>query len=130
MTKRGFILLAETDPNVLYTFREILDEAGFRVRSVSSFVDARQALAASTYDAVITELSLEREGLGLNLAREAKELHPSPIVVLWTDHPTIENLRAAWHLQVDYVAFKPVDLEEFQSALNRLISRRGELAAC
>ena len=130
MAKRGSILLADTDRNVLYTFKMILEEAGFRVQAVSTFIAARGAIAQSGFDAVVTELSLEREGQGLNLAREAKELTPSPIVVLWTDHPTMENLRAAWHLQVDYVAFKPVDLEEIQAALKRLIARRGEFVLC
>jgi len=45
-------------------------------------------------------------------------------VVVYTDQPTVDRLRTALALKVDYFAFKPVDIEEIKSALFRLISRR------
>jgi DNA-binding response OmpR family regulator len=125
---RGSILLAEDEPNVLYTLKAILEEAGYKVRAVPSFASARRYIQRNDYDAVITELSLEKDELGLELAREAKKMHPTPAVVIYTDDPTVDKLRAALAIRVDYVAFKPVDLEEIKGALFRLIARRAMAA--
>ena len=103
----------------------VLEEAGYKVQAVPTFAEAQNSMRKREYDALITELSLERGELGLELAREAKKLKHAPAVLIYTAEPTIESLRAALALQVDYVALKPVDLEEIRSALFRLISRRS-----
>lgn len=122
---RATVLLAEDEAGVRYTFKSVLEEAGYEVRAVPSFAEAQSSIRESDFDAVITELSLERESLGLELAREAKQQKPAPAVVIYTGEPTVERLRTALALQVDYVALKPVDVEEIQAALFRLISRRS-----
>lgn len=119
------MLLAEDEPNVRYTFKSVLEEAGYKVEAVPTFAQAQSHVRQGKYDAVITELGLEKGELGLELAREAKKRKPAPAVVIYTAEPTVEHLRAALALQVDYVALKPVDLDEIRSALSRLIARRA-----
>jgi DNA-binding response OmpR family regulator len=109
---RGSILLAEDEPAIRYTFKTILEEAGYRVRAVPDFAAARMAIGRGDYDAVVTDVSLEKEGLGLELAREAKKLRSAPAVVVYTDRPTVGRLRTALALKVDYFAFKLVDIED------------------
>ena len=125
---RSYILLAESDPNVLYTLTGILEQAGFKVLGVSGFEEAKKSLRQREFDAVMTELGLEMEDQGLDLARQAKKLPSSPVVVICAANPTVEKLRTAMSLRVDYVAFKPLDLEEVTSALKRLIARRTDMA--
>ena len=120
------VLLAEDEPGVLYTFKVILEEAGFQVQSAPDFHQARQSMQRGNYDAVITDFGLGQEGLGLELAKEAKRKQPAPAVLIYSDRPTVDSLRAALKLQVDYFAFKPVDLDEIKGALARLVARRAE----
>lgn len=120
------ILFAENDPNVLYTLRRVLEEVGFKVVGVATMAEARTSLRQREFDAVMTEFSLEREGSGLDLAREARQLSPPPVVVLITGNPTVEKLRAALAEAVDHVSFKPLELDEITTALNRLIARRSD----
>jgi DNA-binding NarL/FixJ family response regulator len=87
---------------------------------------ALRSMRENDFDAVITEIGLENGELGLELAREAKELAHPPAVMIYTGDPTVERLRRALHVGVDYVAFKPGDLQEIKSALFRLISRRAK----
>jgi DNA-binding response OmpR family regulator len=122
---RGSVLLAEDEPNVRYTFKGVLEEAGYKVQAVPTFAQAQSQVRQGKYDAVITELALEKGDLGLELAREAKKRRPAPAVVIYTAEPTVEHLRAALALQVDYLALKPVDVDEIRSALSRLLSRRA-----
>ncbi|HET7208044.1 MAG TPA: response regulator [Terriglobales bacterium] len=126
-TALGEILLADDEPAILLTFKAVLEDAGFRVRAVPTLEEARESVRKGSFDAIISDFSLEREGLGLELAREAKKLSKPPAVVLYTGNPTEERLRAALNLPVDYFAFQPIDIDEIRSALFRLISRRSNM---
>lgn len=123
--RRVWVLLAEDEPGILFTFSAILREQGYQVETARSYAEAEECIRSRKYDAIIADLNLERVGLGLALAREAKDLAPSPAVVIYTGYPELEQLRAALALRVDYLAFKPVDLDEIKAALHRLITRRA-----
>lgn len=124
-SKRPWVLLAEDEPGILFTFSAILRQQGYQVETARSYAEAQERMLAHRYDALIADLNMERVGLGLELARQAKELDPSPAVVIYTGYPTLEQLRAALALHVDYLALKPVDLEEIKTALHRLVTRRA-----
>jgi DNA-binding NtrC family response regulator len=123
--KRIRVLLAEDEPGILFTFSAILREQGYQVETARNHAEAQERIRSRKYDAIIADLNLEREGLGLALAGEAKRTSPSPAVVIYTGYPAVEQLRAALALRVDYLAFKPVDLDEIKAALRRLITRRA-----
>ena len=125
---RGTILLAEDEPNVMYTLKTVLEDAGLQVQAVPSFAQARRSMQETSFDAVITEIGLENGDLGLELASEAKKLSRPPAVVIYTGNPTVDRLRRALKLRVDYIAFKPGDLQEIMAALFRLITRRAMAA--
>lgn len=120
------ILLAEDDPGVMYTFKAVLEQEGFSVDCAGTFEGAKAALRDVTYDAIITDFALDREDLGLELAREAKRRSPAPAILIYTSHPTVERLRHALAARVDYFAFKPIDLDEIKLAITRLVTRRAE----
>jgi CheY-like chemotaxis protein len=124
-SKRPWVLLAEDEPGILFTFSAILRQQGYQVETARTYAEAQQRMLAHRYDAIIADLNMERVGLGLELARQAKELDPPPAVVIYTGYPTLEQLRAALALHVDYLALKPVDLEEIKTALHRLVTRRA-----
>jgi DNA-binding NtrC family response regulator len=119
------VLLAEDEPGILFTFSAILRQQGYHVDTASAFAIAQQQMRTRKYDAIIADLNMERIGLGLELARMAKELTPPPAVVIYTGYPTLEQLRAALAIHVDYLALKPVDLDEIKTALHRLLARRA-----
>src|SRR5438445_12713938 len=123
---RATILLAEDEPGILYTFKTILEEAGFRVRAAQTFEAAKKWIERDQCDVVITDFSLEKEDLGLELAREAKKRTPAPAVLIYSDYPTIERLRAAHALPIDYFAFKPVHPDEIKTAISSLAASRAE----
>ncbi len=124
-SKLGLVLLVDDDAGILFTFKLILEEEGYLVTAVGRGAAARKLLKEHSYDAAVIDLNLEREGLGLELAQEAKSLPIPPAVVLYTGYPSIEQLRAALALKVDYLALKPVDVDEMKAALFRLVARRA-----
>jgi len=127
------ILLVDDEDTILFTYKTILERDGYRVDTAKSFAEGQQLLKRHSYDAVIADLNLERENLGLDLVRDARSLPTRPITVVYTGFPSVEHLYSALKLQVDYLALKPVGVEEMRSALSRLIRRRHasmSMAAC
>ncbi len=125
--KLASVLLADNEPSVLFTFRAVLEEAGYEVVPAPTLSEARKRIRERDLDAVIAALCLEEEGMGLQLAREAKSLSCPPAVVVYSGSPSVAKLRDAMSAQVDYFAFQPIDLEEIKTALLRLVARRADL---
>jgi DNA-binding NtrC family response regulator len=123
--KRGSILLVEADAGVRLTLGKILDQHQYQVRGVGALQPALRLLASGSYDAVITELNVNGHGSGLQIAKAAKSLSPTPVVVIYTGFPNPQQLRAAMALRVDYLAFKPGEIAEITGALDTLITRRA-----
>jgi YesN/AraC family two-component response regulator len=69
---------------------------------------------------------MEREDIGLEVARAATGLRPKPAIVILTGFANPSNARAALEIGVDYMANKPVAVKELTSVLDRLIPGRRE----
>src|SRR5438045_4039820 len=126
--RRPRLLIVDDEESVTRTLQLVFEELGYTVDTALNSVDAITALAnGHKYDAVITDLNMEREDIGLDVAKAAKQVRPAPIVVICTGYASPVNTRSALQIHVDYFANKPVDLEELISNLDRLLARRGEL---
>jgi CheY-like chemotaxis protein len=79
------------------------------------------------FDGVITDLNMERDDIGLTVARRALELKPQPVVVICTGYANMSNARQALMMHVHYLATKPVELDELKSNLARLIAIRDDV---
>ena len=113
--------------SVLQTLRMILEREGYKVTAAQTCAEALTRLKSGTFDAVITDLNMEADHVGFEVARAAMKLKPKPVVVIYTGYGNPANARTALELGVDYLAMKPTAVEELTSALNRLISRdRGK----
>lgn len=88
-----------------------------------------KALAGNYIDAVISDLHMERPNIGLELARAAMRQKPRPVVILCTGYADASNSRAALEMQVDYMATKPVELDELLTALASHLARRAAATA-
>ena len=108
----------------------ILERAGYKVIAVGSCADGLRALANhSPIDALISDLHMERQNIGLELARAAMQQRPKPVVMLCTGYADVHNSRAALDMHVDYMATKPVELEELLAALASLLARRAAVSS-
>ena len=105
----------------------VFEREGYDVLTANSCAGALKLLGdGHTFDAVITDLNMEKENIGLEVARAALRLHPKPAVVVCTGYASIDNSTAALHMKVDYLATKPVDLDELKRAVSRLMAFRNE----
>jgi sigma-B regulation protein RsbU (phosphoserine phosphatase) len=121
------LLLVDDESSVLQTLRMVLESEGYQVMTAESCAQALDLLKTNAnFDGVITDLNMEREDIGLEVARIALQTKPRPVVVVLTGFASLINSRQALDLGIDYMAHKPVELSDLLPALSRLVSRRRE----
>jgi CheY-like chemotaxis protein len=124
MASKRSILLVDDETSILRTLRMVFEHEGYDVSTAESSTQALALLADNGhFDAVITDLNMEQDDVGLEVARAALKCKPKPAVVVCTGFASIHNSRAALEMGIDYMANKPVELSDLISALDRLISR-------
>ena len=124
------MLIADDEVNVARTLQLIFEQAGYAVTCVSSAAEAiKRFNDGFVADIVVADLNMEREDIGLEVARAAQKLEPRPLVVICTGYANVDNSRIALQMRVDYLATKPVDIEEMKSSLELLLRRRNGLLA-
>ena len=127
MARKPSLLIVDDENNVALTLQMVFEREGYAVLTANSCAGALKLLAdGHVFDAVITDLNMEKENIGLEVARAALRLHPKPAVVVCTGYASIDNSAAALQMKVDYLATKPVDLDELKRAVSRLMAFRDE----
>ncbi|MGH9530647.1 MAG: response regulator [Terriglobales bacterium] len=128
MTWKRSILLVDDEVSILRTLRMVFEHEGYAVTTAENSTQALSLLTKNGhFDAVITDLNMEQENIGLEVARTAMNCKPKPAVVICTGFASASNSRAALDMGIDYMAYKPVELEDLISALNRLIFKYRDL---
>ncbi|HZQ67357.1 MAG TPA: response regulator [Terriglobales bacterium] len=120
------LLLVDDEISVLQTLKMVLENEGYRVATAESCAQAMALLQADSFDGIITDLNMEKEDIGLEVARAALQFEKRPVIVVLTGFASIVNSRQALAMGIDYMAHKPVELNDLLPALNRLVSRRRE----
>jgi len=127
MARQPSMLIVDDENNVALTLKMVFEREGYDVLTANSCAGALKLLGdGHVFDAVITDLNMEKENIGLEVARAALRLHPKPAVVICTGYASIDNSSAALQMKVDYMATKPVDLDELKRAVSRLMGFRNE----
>lgn len=117
------ILVLEDDTMLLDGLRVGLGLHGFTVDAVASCGDARAALAAATFDALVLDLMLP-DGSGLDILRELRRRQDATPVLLLTAKDTVADRIGGLDSGADDYLGKPFDLDEVAARL-RAISRRA-----
>ena len=121
------VLVVDEEPAVASTYRMLLEDQGYRVATCDSYDCGRKRLTQQAWDATLIEMDLGTSSQGLKLAQQAKKLQKPPLVILSTGYPTLEALREALQLRVDYLLVRPADAEEMTRFLQRELARRQAL---
>lgn len=125
IAEKPVMLIVDDESNVARTLKMVFEREGFDVQTAFSCAEALKLLDRKPpLDVVITDLNMEREDIGLEVARAAQKLTKPPVVVICTGYANTSNAQEALNMQVDYLATKPADLHELLTALRRLLAMR------
>jgi CheY-like chemotaxis protein len=77
MEQKGCVLIVDDEKGILETLRLVFEYDGYAVFTATSCAEAVRRLEdGSKFNAVITDLNMEKEDIGLEVVRAAKELTP------------------------------------------------------
>jgi DNA-binding response OmpR family regulator len=101
------ILLVDDEPAILLTLKALLEIHGFEVETATSARDAKSKLRSSSFVMVITDMRMENDQAGLDVARAAKKAPYQPAVALLTAFPLSDD---AWRDDgADEMLVKPMN---------------------
>jgi len=123
------MLIVDDEQSVAFTLKLVFQREGFEIVTAQSCAEALSIMSdGAHFDVVVTDLNMEREDIGLEVARVAQNLAPRPVVIVCTGYASNLNTEEALRLHVDYLALKPVDITEMKLAIRRLLAMRAGAA--
>ncbi len=117
---RKNILVVDDEPNVLVTYRLILQQQGYQVSAALSAEEARKLLAREPVDLLLCDLSLEKQESGFDVIEFAREINPDMPTVLLTGYATQDANDRAEERGIP-VLFKPIDIKQLLQTIAELL---------
>ncbi len=120
------LLVIEDEENLRFTIRRALTKSGYQVTDVATLKAAREALAGTDFDVVLTDVMLGSHENGLEFVKELRDSGSGfdGAVVVMTAFSSVENAVAAMRLGADDYIQKPLSLEELSIQVARWVELR------
>ena len=114
------VLVLEDDEHALSGIVELIRSAGHDVTGAASYETAKQLLAASGYDLLVSDVRL-RSFNGLHLVMQTRADHPDTAVIIITgyDDPLIDLEAHRYHAEL---VRKPIKPSHFLGLVNEMLS--------
>ena len=117
------LLIIDDDESVRLLLRDLLEEAGYTVRTAKSGEEALQLIRVATYDIIITDLRLS--GMyGLEVVKEVRAIDPGIDVIVMTGYASVnsavESMKAG---AIDYIT-KPFNSDHIKMVVQKSLERR------
>lgn len=125
MKRKSHILVVDDEPNVLVTYRLILQQRGYEVSAALSSEEARQVITDDGIDLVLCDLSLEKQENGFDVIEFARQKDSQVPAVLLTGYATPEANDRAQRLGIP-VLFKPIAINELLETISTLLRENYE----
>lgn len=117
--RRLRVLVVEDDEEMRAALRQILELAGFQVRTASDGIEGRSLASAEAYDILLSDVRLPGQS-GLALARSLRDLAARPRVILLTAYPEWKIYEEAEAAGACEVITKPVDLFKLAALIQEI----------
>ena len=113
------ILLVDDDVAILLTLKAVLEISGFEVETAASAREAKQRLKSTEYHMVITDLRMESDTAGQEVAAAAKKAANKPAVAMLTAYPPQNEEWAA--NGTDKVLVKPMNTQDLLRQIEAML---------
>ena len=119
----GRVLVVDDDQAIVAALCHTLDENHYQTTGVTSSEEALEALRASPYDVLLTDLSLPGMD-GVALLRAALDLDPHLAGIIMTGRGTVQTAVDAMKMGAHDFIVKPLKLSALVPALARAVGMR------
>jgi two-component system NtrC family response regulator len=118
------ILIIDDEDAQRSILRGYLEKKGYKIFSASSGTEGIKAIQNNLIDIVLSDFKMP-DKTGLEVLEEVKKINPEISFVILTAYGTIENAVKAMRLGAfDYIS-KPVDLDELDLMIERIIENKN-----
>jgi len=113
------ILLVDDDVAILLTLKAVLEISGFDVETAASAREAKLRLKSNEYHMVITDLRMESDTAGQEVAAAAKKAPNRPAVAMLTAYPPAGD---DWKMDgADKMLVKPMNTQDLLRQIEALL---------
>jgi DNA-binding response OmpR family regulator len=117
-------LVVDDEPSILFTLSLVLKSKGFEVQTASSAKAAKERLAQTTFNLVVTDLSMETPTAGYEVVQAAKQLTKKPATLVISGFP---DLLSKWETEgADAMLQKPTEVPELLAVIENLLISNTE----
>jgi len=116
-------LVIDDQEEMLMLCTGVLGQVVTEVESVSSCIEARAAFRRRNFDLVLTDINIDKDGDGIELAREVKNISPAAIVIIMTADPTIETAIGGLKTGASEYIIKPFSIEYLDSVVKNAFEK-------
>ncbi len=118
------ILIVDDEDAQRSILKGYLEKKGYKIYSASSGTEGIKAVQSNLIDIVLSDFKMP-DKTGLEVLKEVKKINPEISFVILTAYGTIENAVNAMRLGAfDYIS-KPVDLDELDLTIERIIENKN-----
>ncbi len=118
------ILMVDDDTAARFGFSKYLGTSGYDVTTASTLAEARDAVDANRFDAILLDLRLP-DGNGNDWIPELREKKPHTAIVVITGNGDVESAVNAMKNGADNFLTKPVDMQDLDVFLQKSIEVGG-----
>jgi len=118
------ILLIDDEINQLDILSGFLRKKGYRVLTSSSSEEGIKIFKNNLIDIVLSDFKMPDKN-GLEVLEEIKKINPEAGFIMITAHGTVENAVKAMRMGAEDYISKPIDLDELELLLEKLIENRN-----
>jgi DNA-binding response OmpR family regulator len=118
------LLFVDDEPSILATLPLILKSKGFDVHTADSGKAAKAALVQTSFDVVVTDLSMESATAGYEVVHAALAQTEKPVTMVVSGYP---ELLHKWQTEgADAGLQKPTEVSELLEAIDGLVKNRQQ----
>jgi DNA-binding response OmpR family regulator len=110
--ERPRLLFVDDEDSIRATLPLLLEKHGFDVTTVPTVADALVQITAVSFDVLVADLNIHREGDGFLVITAMRRAQPRCKNFILTGYPGLENAIRAIQNQVDDYFTKPADIEQ------------------
>jgi DNA-binding NtrC family response regulator len=112
------LLLVEDDEAALFGYERYLAESGYVTKSATSISDAKNAVLADRFDAVVLDLKLP-DGNSMDWLPQLKKEYPTlPVIIITGSNDIPTAVKATKNGAEDFLT-KPVEMDDFLASLRK-----------
>jgi len=121
----GAILIAEDHEVARKSIQQYLQREGYRVEEAADGESAIEAINASDFDLVITDLKMPSSS-GLDVLKHVREVSPNTLVIVTTAFGSVDSAIEALRLGAQDYVIKPIIFEELLNKVHHVMEYRRQ----